>query len=207
MIGESRCLFYHFFTVFGINRQIGEHLAKKPMVSAEKTTLTNELRTSKGKKTNMRRKEKEITDKPAMEEIIRQSSVCRLALSDGDMPYVVPLCFGYQDGNIYVHGSLKGKKIEMLRKNQNVCFEFDINTKAVDAEKACDWSMQYQSIIGFGKASFVTDLDEKQKALDVIMGQYSNRAFHFPENKLKGTAVIQIEITSMTGKQSGFEEE
>jgi len=155
----------------------------------------------------MRRKEKEITDKYALEKIIGQSLVCRLAMSDGNTPYVVPLCFGYQGGTIYVHGSPRGKKIDMLRKNQNVCFEFDRNTKVIDAEKACDWSMQYQSVIGFGKASFVTDLDEKRKALDIIMGQYSNRAFHFPENMVRMTAVISIEITSMTGKQSGFEDQ
>ena len=152
----------------------------------------------------MRRKEKLINGKATIEAVIRQSLVCRLGVSDGHTPYVVPVCFGYQDGNVYVHGSLKGKKIEMLRKNQNVCFEFDINTKVVDAEKACDWSMNYQSVIGFGKASFVTDLDEKRKALDVIMGQYTDQAFQFPENTLKGTAVIRIKITSMTGKQSGF---
>jgi hypothetical protein len=152
----------------------------------------------------MRRKEKEITSTSAIEAVIHQSLVCRLGLSDGVTPYVVPVCFGYQDGTIYVHGSLKGKKIEMLRKNQNVCFEFDINTKMVEAENGCDWSVHYQSVIGFGKASLVTDPDEKQKALDVIMRQYSDQTFHFPENKVKVTAVIRIEVTSMTGKQSGF---
>jgi nitroimidazol reductase NimA-like FMN-containing flavoprotein (pyridoxamine 5'-phosphate oxidase superfamily) len=152
----------------------------------------------------MRRKEKEITDKSAIEAVIRKSLVCRLGLSEGDTPYVVPVCFGYQDGTIYVHGSLKGKKVDMLRKNPNVCFEFDINAKIVEAESACDWSINYQSVIGFGKASLVTDPDEKRKALEVIMRQYSDKAFHFPENKLTVTGLIRIEITSMTGKQTGF---
>ena len=152
----------------------------------------------------MRRKEKEITDKSAVEAVIRQSLVCRLGLSDGHTPYVVPVCFGYQEGNIYVHSSLKGKKIELLRKNPNVCFEFDINAKIVEAENACDWGINYQSVIGFGKASLVTEPDEKRKALEVIMRQYSDRSFHFPENKLAVTAIIRIEITTMTGKQDGF---
>lgn len=152
----------------------------------------------------MRRKEKEITEKSAIEAIIHKSVVCHLGLSDGNNPYIVPLCFGYQDRTIYVHGSLKGKKNDIIQKNQNVCFEFDINTEILEAENACDWGMKYQSVIGFGKASFLKDLDEKRKALNIIMSQYSDQPFQFPENALNGTAVIKIEIASMTGKQSGF---
>ncbi len=151
----------------------------------------------------MRRKEKEITDRSVLEKIIRQSLVCRLAFSDSDQPYIVPLCFGYDQGTLYVHGSPKGKKIDLLMKNKNVCFEFDVNTNVVEAEEGCDWSVHYQSIIGFGKASLVEDPDAKQKALNVIMSHYSKKTFSFPEKKVRATAVIKIEITSMTGKQSG----
>ncbi|MFC1764931.1 pyridoxamine 5'-phosphate oxidase family protein [Planctomycetota bacterium] len=63
---------------------------------------------------------------------------------------------------------------------------------------------KYQSVIGFGKASFIEDLNDKRKALDIIMAQYSDQLFHFPETVLNGTAVIKIAIESMTGKQSGF---
>ena len=150
----------------------------------------------------MRRKEKEITEASAIEAIIKKSLVCRLALSDGNFPYIVPLCFGYRDKVLYFHGSLKGKKIDIIRKNQNICFEFDINTEIVKAEDACHWSMKYKSVIGFGKAVLLEDLDEKRKALNIIMSQYSNRTFQFDDATLKGTVVIKIEIESMTGKQS-----
>ena len=98
----------------------------------------------------------------------------------------------------------RSKGRNLLRKNPDVCFEFDINAKIVEAENACDWGINYQSVIGFGKASLVTEPDEKRKALEVIMRQYSDRSFHFPENKLAVTAIIRIEITTMTGKQDGF---
>ena len=152
----------------------------------------------------MRRKEKEITEDSAIEAIIKNSLVCRLGMVDGDKPYVVPLCFGYDGKAIYVHGSLKGKKIDAIKKNRNVCFEFDINTEVVKAGNACDWGMKFQSVIGFGKAIFLDSPDEKRKALDVIMYQYSSRSFQFPANALDATAVIKIEIESMCGKQSGF---
>ena len=150
----------------------------------------------------MRKKEKEITEKSAIEAIITKSLVCRLALSDDNSPYIVPLCFGYKDKVLYFHGSQKGKKVDIIKKNPNVCFEFDTNTEIVKAEDACRWTMRYQSIIGFGKAVLLEDMEEKRKALDIIMSQYSGRIFQFDDAILKKTFVIKIEIESMTGKQS-----
>ena len=150
----------------------------------------------------MRRKEKEITEASAIEAIITKSLVCCLALSDGNSPYIVPLCFGYKDKVLYFHGSLNGKKIDIIRKNQKVCFEFDINTEIVKAEDACHWSMKYRSVIGFGKAVLLEDKEEKRKALNIIMSQYSDRTFQFNDDTLKKTGVIKVEIESMTGKQS-----
>jgi len=152
----------------------------------------------------MRRKDKEISDESGIKAIIKKSSVCRLGMVNENKPYIVPLCFGYQDNTLYFHGSLEGWKIDLLRKNPNVCFEFDLGAEAIESENACDWSAQYQSVIGFGKAVFIEGLDEKRKALGIIMGQYSDRIFQFPENKLKVTAVIKVEIDSITGKSSGF---
>ena len=57
--------------------------------------------------------------------------------------------------------------------------------------------------IGFGTATFIRDLKEKQAALKIIMAHYSDATFAFPENKVNATAVIKVDIESMTGKQSG----
>jgi len=152
----------------------------------------------------MRRKEKEIIEKSEIEAVIQNSIVCRLGLCDNNIPYIVPLCFGYKDNTIYVHGSLKGRKTDIIQKNHNVCFEFDINTEIVKGENACKWGMKYKSVIGFGKALLLKETDDKQKALKIIMNQYSDSLFDFPEKSINRTAVIKIEIESMTGKQSGF---
>lgn len=152
----------------------------------------------------MRRKEKEITRKSEIEAIIIESAVCRVGLSDDGVPYIVPMCFGYQDDTIYIHGSLEGMKIRILQKNQNVCFEFDIDTEIEEAENSCGWGMKYRSVIGFGKACFVNNPDDKRKALNIIANQYSDKPSQFPEKVLNKTAVIRIEIAGMTGKQSGF---
>ena len=152
----------------------------------------------------MRKKEKEITQSSEIEAVIRKSLVCRLGMSDNDFPYIVPVCFGYQDNTIYIHGSLKGRKNDILKKNQNICFEFDINTEVVEAEDACKWDMKYQSVIGFGKAPFLHDPDQKRNALNIIMNQYGGKSGQYPEKIISKTSVIKIEIESMTGKQSGF---
>jgi nitroimidazol reductase NimA-like FMN-containing flavoprotein (pyridoxamine 5'-phosphate oxidase superfamily) len=152
----------------------------------------------------MRRNDKEIHDRDAVEAIIRDSLVCRLALSDENRPYVVPLCFGYRDDTLYFHSSPEGKKIEILRKNGNVCFEFDIDQEVVQDDKPCKWTMNYRSVIGFGQGSVVEDLEEKRKGLDAIMQHYAGRSFEYAEPAMKSTVVIKVEIESMTGKESGY---
>jgi len=152
----------------------------------------------------MRRKDKEISDQSEIEAIIKKSNVCRLAMIDGDRPYIVPLCFGYRDNNLYFHGASKGRKIDLLGENPNVCFELDLITEMVEGENACKWSVKYQSVVGFGRAFLLESVDEKIKGLSIIMSQYSERTYQFPEDKLGATAVFKVEIDSMTGKQSGF---
>lgn len=152
----------------------------------------------------MRRKDKAISDESAIRAIIEKATVCRLGMVDGDKPYVVPLCFGYRDDVLYFHGSLEGRKFDILRTNPNVCFEFDLIAEPLESENACNWSMKYQSVIGFGKAVFIESPEEKREALSIIMAQYSDRSYEFPKNMVAATSAIKVEIESMTGKQSGF---
>ena len=152
----------------------------------------------------MRRKEKEITDKTAMESIILRSSVCRLAFSEEDRPYIVPLCFGYKDDTLSFHSAREGRKLDILRKNNKVCFEFDIDNEIVEADDACAWGMKFQSVIGFGKGSIIDDIESKHKALNIIMQQYSRNSYEYPDKAVKKIVVIKVEIEHMTGKKSGY---
>ncbi|MGA8181731.1 MAG: pyridoxamine 5'-phosphate oxidase family protein [Desulfobacterales bacterium] len=150
----------------------------------------------------MRRSDREITDKASLEEIISRSKVCKLAMCEGDIPYIVPMCFGFKDDTLYFHSAPTGKKIEILKKNPNVCFEFEILTQIIQSAKACKWGMKYRSVIGFGTAGFITDDDLKRAAFDVIMNQYSDEIFSYEEAPLKSCIIIKVEIRGMTGKQS-----
>jgi len=151
----------------------------------------------------MRRKEKEITDKKEIKAIIRKSLICRMGLADDGVPYIVPLCFGYRDNTLYFHSAKEGRKIEILKRNSRVCFEFDTDTQIHDGDTACGWGMNYRSVIGYGTAYLIDDPAEKRKALDIIMRQYGDGEFTYSDKILEKTLVIKVEISSMTGKKSG----
>ncbi|MBN1977940.1 MAG: pyridoxamine 5'-phosphate oxidase family protein [Anaerolineae bacterium] len=147
------------------------------------------------------------TDRGVLESIIRQAAVCRIGLCDGGQPYVVPVCFGYEDGVLYFHSSVTGRKVDALRRNNAVCVEFDVDQEIVKAECACKWGIKYRSVIGFGEASFVEEVEEKRRALDIIMRHYGGEPQDYPEATLAKTAVLRTEIQDATAKITGTEEE
>ena len=146
----------------------------------------------------------EIKDPGELISIIQKAEVCRLGLCDKGVPYIVPVNFGYQEGCLYFHSSRKGKKIKLLKKSPEVCFQVDSDIEVCPAEKACKWNVKYRSVIGYGRAEFVNDFIEKKKALSIIMDHYieSNKSWIFNKEKVQAAAVIRIKITQMTGKKS-----
>jgi len=152
----------------------------------------------------MRRKDKEILAREEIVEIIRKAPVCRLGLCRDNVPYVVPLNFGYRDGCLFLHCAKEGRKMDMIRANPRVCFEIDTDVEVVRAEQPCDWGMRFSSVIGFGTASVLEDPEERKQGLDAIMDHYGCQpAQPYPESYLKHTAVIRVEVEEMTGKRSG----
>ena len=151
----------------------------------------------------MRRKDKEITDKEVIKSALNRALVCRLGLTENNMPYIVPMNFGYKDNCLYFHSAPIGKKIEIIKKNNKVCFEIDLDHDVVITDSACNATMKYLSIIGFGIAELINEFEEKQKALNVIMDHYSTKKIHeFSKKMIKRIIIIRIKIESMTGKVS-----
>ena len=151
----------------------------------------------------MRRKDKEITDRMEIESVLSQARICRIGFSQNNKPYIVPMNFGYKDGYLFFHCAQEGMKIDIIKQNNNVCFEVDINHEITDTGILCNWSTRYSSVIGFGKALLVKDPIEKKLALNVIVNHYSPKAkFKYSEEALNKVGIIKIEITSMTGKKS-----
>jgi nitroimidazol reductase NimA-like FMN-containing flavoprotein (pyridoxamine 5'-phosphate oxidase superfamily) len=143
-----------------------------------------------------------IVDSKKIESIILKAKVCRLGLVDGNRPYVVPLSFGYHENALYFHTGKKGKKMEILNKNNRVCFEMEIDLEIVPLDNPCKWNMCYKSVVGFGRAVILEDPAEKIKALDVIVKHYGGAVTTYDEKRVNGLAVIKVAIDSMTGKES-----
>jgi hypothetical protein len=151
----------------------------------------------------MRRKEKEITDPTAIDAVINRAIVCRIALSENNTPYIVPVCFGYKDRTLYFHCASEGKKLDILRHNPAVCFEIDEGVELKKDALACNWGMRYKSVIGSGNAVVLESMREKETALSIIMAHYSNEAFSFPQESIAKITVVKIAVETLTGKQSG----
>ncbi len=149
----------------------------------------------------MIRKDREITSRDEIESIINKALVCRLAMADENGPYMVPLSFGYRDNYLYFHCAKEGRKLDILKKNNRVCFEIDADHEIVMSEKACKWGMKYKSVIGFGNVFFIEDVESKKKALGIIMRHYSGRSFEFEEKEVNRVVIFKVEIESMTGKK------
>jgi nitroimidazol reductase NimA-like FMN-containing flavoprotein (pyridoxamine 5'-phosphate oxidase superfamily) len=105
---------------------------------------------------------------------------------------------------LYFHSAREGKKVDLLKRNAVVCFEFDVDAEPVGSETACGWTMRYRSVIGSGTASFVEDPDGKCAALNIIMRHYTDGPHEFPEEMLRKISVIKVEIGEISGKVSGF---
>jgi len=151
----------------------------------------------------MRRKEKEVTDKKEIEQIFKTAQVCRIAMIDGEKPYIVPMNFGYKDDTLYFHSASSGRKINILNNNPNICFEIDIPGEVIKSKEACSWSMNYRSVIGEGKVEFITDTGEKAEALNIIMSHYSGKSnWEFNSKMLGKTLVFKVEIEKISVKKS-----
>ncbi len=164
----------------------------------------------------MRRKDKEIAGRARLEKILARARVCRLAMTaegpQGPLPYVVPVFFACRDGKLYVHCAQEGRKLDLLARNPRVCVEVDEVRGILPAEKPCAFSSLYRSVIASGTAAQVLEPRAKREALDLLMAKYAGRrtgpGFEFSEATLEHTAVLEITMDQITGKQSpGWEEE
>ena len=152
----------------------------------------------------MRRSQNEIKDREEIINIIHNCDVIRVGMSVDNMPYIVPLNFGFKDNTFYFHGAKEGRKIDMIKCNPNVCFELDTNHKLIgDSDRACDWTMKYASVMGTGVMTIIETVEDKKNALNILMQQYGGKeAYEYGEKMLDRIGIMKLDIISMTGKQS-----
>jgi uncharacterized protein len=153
----------------------------------------------------MRRADRAISGAEEVEEIISKADVCRLAFANDNYPYIVTMNFGYTNtpGQIlYFHCAGEGKKIDMIHRNNYVCFEMDIDHQILKGKRSCDWGMRFTSIIGYGNIFEVTDKSERISGLNCIMNHYGGEGNYLYDKKIfEKTTILQLKILEMTAKK------
>jgi uncharacterized protein len=153
---------------------------------------------------NMRRKDREIHDPDLIHSILANNTVCRIAITDIEAPYIVPLNYGYSGNQLYFHSAPEGRKIELLKKNKFVCFEIEEQVEVIEGEKACDYTTHYRSVIGYGSVDLVSDFQEVKEGLDIIMRQHGRVERNEYNEKYRGKILIlKLRIVRISCKQNG----
>lgn len=153
----------------------------------------------------MRRKDREVSNIEEIKQIIDKCKVCHLAMVDKGLPYVVPLNFGYKiDDNsltLFFHSAKTGRKLDILKENNAVCFEMACEGKLGFVENPCNSGYYFESVHGFGHVEFVENINEQCDALTLLMKHQSKQDFIFTENQARSVCVYKVVTTDFIGKR------
>jgi nitroimidazol reductase NimA-like FMN-containing flavoprotein (pyridoxamine 5'-phosphate oxidase superfamily) len=144
-----------------------------------------------------------------MEEILKNAEVGRVAFCDDSVPYVVPLNFLYYDARIAFHCAWKGKKLDIIRKNPNCCFEVDefMGEVSYHYDERCH--LDYDSVLAFGKAHVENDETEKTRLLQLFAEKYSEiyrrplseGGKRFGKSRVSECCCVVINVEELTGRR------
>ena len=152
----------------------------------------------------MTKRERQVTDEKQIRHILDTAKVLHLGLAVDNEPYVVPMNYGYTMENgrlvLYLHSALRGKKLDMIRRNPKVFFELDCDLMPFEGEKPCQYGLVYSSVMGRGTARIVEDVEEKIKAMSVLMKTQTQKDFEFNDRLVSIVAVIRIDVAEYTAK-------
>ena len=147
-----------------------------------------------------------ITDKKEIEEIISHCDVCFVGMIETDgSPYVIPMNFGYSDGEIILHSGQEGKHLNLLKLSNRICVTFCSERKLVYQHPvvACSYSMLSKSVVCKGSVSFVEELAEKERTMNLVMKKFSDRTFKYSTPALTNVKIWRVNVDEMTGKAFG----
>jgi len=154
----------------------------------------------------------EIKDRNIIDDILAGTWYGTLALSKENIPYSVPVNFAHQKDAIYFHGSLNGRKAEMISKNPYCSFSVAEPYSMIQSYfsstegLACPATHFFRSVSIQGKIEIVSEYDEKVLALELLMqklqseGKYKPMSDEAYEKTINITQVFKILISDIKGK-------
>jgi hypothetical protein len=153
----------------------------------------------------VRRREKEITERSEMARILREAKYVTVAMCEDDTPYLVTLSHGYDEtkNELYFHCAQEGKKVDILNQNSLVWGQAMIDYGYVQGK--CDHL--YESVHFKGHVEFIDDVEEKRRALEVMIRQLDKTPEKVATEQLtpdstRRVKIGKIEIDYLTGKKS-----
>ena len=149
------------------------------------------------------RRLKQLLPQGTAVEILNRNTSGILALSgDDDYPYAVPMSYAYADGKLYFHSAKAGHKIDAIKRSEKVSFCV-IDQDQIVPEK---FTTFYRSVIAFGRAQLVEELEEIRRVATMLAIKYS---FDFQEgipkeidSSIKNMTIIEMTIDHMTAKEA-----
>lgn len=147
----------------------------------------------------------------AIEEVLSKAMVGRVGVISEGEPYVVPMNFAHKGNRFFIHGAESGRFIGAIRSGGRVCFEVDEYIETISDPVLCQYDTRYLSVIGFGTARVIEDLEEKTEALRVVASKYSTdekgmKLHETTVEKYRATAtespvvVFEMTLDQITGK-------
>ncbi len=152
----------------------------------------------------MTKRERQITDPEQIVHILDTGKVLHLGLAVNNEPYVVPMNYGYtmEEGRltVYLHSATQGKKLDMIRANPRVFFEIDCDRMPFEGKLPCQYGLVYSSIMARGTAHIVDDVEEKKRAMSILMKTQTGKDFTFEDRLVSIVSVIRIDVEEYTAK-------
>jgi uncharacterized protein len=147
-----------------------------------------------------------IENQQEIDEIIQKCDVCTLSMVDDATPYAVPMNFGYLNRTIILHSAPVGKKLDVLKKNNQVCISFYTDEKLNIRHEtvACSYSMKFRSVLAFGKLEPITDIQEKIDAMNEVMKQYTGKTFTYNDPAIKSVHLMKVKVDRFTAFNRGY---
>lgn len=162
-------------------------------------------RTEASKLSKIRRHaERAVPDQ--VEEILNAGRVAHLAYAVDGQPYLIPLTYLYEDGKLYLHGAPASRTIKAMRAGSPVAVEVTMLDGLIASREAQSHSMNYRSVVVFGRAELVADLAEKRAALERMTLRYfpdrqaGQDYTPAPDNHLRAVDLLVVAIDEVSAK-------
>lgn len=145
-----------------------------------------------------------VYDKETIYRILDKDFVCQLGFVYEGYPVVIPTIYGRKDDKLYFHGASTSRMLVNLEKGIDVCFSMMQVNGIVLARSAFHHSLNYESVMVFGKATLISDESEKMAALAVVSDQILKHRWEearLPNAKeMKATKVLALTISEASAK-------